>query len=810
MSSLASNISNLLHWYDQRARPYLNDLQLIPHDKLIEMDMDAKHLEQSLEKLDTELVVCFLGNSGVGKSTLLNAIINGDQPLVPSGGVGPLTAQAVVVQYADTPRLKAEYKNAVALRRTIFGLEQMYKAELGQPIVNEPELPNPEIDESVNEEINLGWDDSDSQTETQQNPARIEKREQWRRRAQLLVTGSQENERSPEYLIDSLREAIGQPRRWDTITRSEDKYQLRAIREIFQLLQDNPGFSFDTSNQVVFQDALHDHAVGFMAPMIKNLTVYWPSPLLQRGIILVDLPGVGISGDEHKEVTRYWIRERAKALVLVVDHRGMTEAVEQSLQRSEFLNNLLYSADEPDEDPVVIVAVTRVDDIANTKYLADRRKRKYEHFMDVTREIRARMRSDLQNQLNNIWLSSDQITEARKKVAENLMNTLRVHPISAPEYVRLLAEDEDDKSFLQNTKQSGVPDFVKSLQQLAAERNEVINRRVAERAILFHTRLLTQLQIIEAQWESTARADEKAKKLRNELTLFLEPRRNELLLRQGAFHSFLSSEVPQQIKSLVRIARTEASTSIVKYMGKLENTHWATLRASVVRGGIYNGSRDINLPNEFALRFEEPVANAWSKEILRDIRAHTRDYGKDCLALACEVKGWADRHSEGGEFKEATIQYEDLVTNAKKLESVGKDSAREMRDEVRAKLVPEIEKRIKQKCAEFVKQNRHVGSGVKHRILELYAELAEQATEIAEEPAKNLLQNVYRDAREDIKNASREFQDPLTPIANAIVATEQQRAEREDAKKRELVHVNLEAVLSEMPTMYKGSKPNQD
>ncbi|MBI5649562.1 MAG: dynamin family protein [Chloroflexi bacterium] len=680
----------------------------------------------------------------------------------------------------------------------------MYKAELGEPLVSDKtEILAEDLDETDLPETEDISSDSNGQPENERRKS--EEREQKRRRAQLLVTNNQGEERDPKYLIDSLRQVVGLPRRWGTMVLPGDEKRLQKIQDILKYIQDKPDRTIaidrKSDDDESFDNALYYHAVGFMAPLIKNLTIYWPSPILRGGITLVDLPGVGIMRDAHKDVTREWIREKAKALVLVVDHRGITDTLGQTLRQSEFLNTLLYSADEPDEDPVVIVAVTRIDDIANSNYETDKSKRRFEHFLDVVAEVEERMRQDLQRQLKSIWLSSADVTEAREKVAHNLLSTVRVHPISALEYNRLLEQDEDNRPFLRTVEQSGIPSFIRSLEQLAADRATLLNNRVADKARLFRDSLYTQLQIIEAQWENQLRTKEEAEKLRSDLEHFLQPRSEELLRRQGAFYEFLNSGVLQQIRNVVRIARGQASRAIDRYMVNLGAAHWATLRASVRRGGAYAGARDIDLPKEFALQFEEPIADAWSKEILKDLRVRTRDYGKDCLSLAFELTNWAEQQQGKVSSKEIQKQYESLQTNAKKLEEVGKESAREMRDEVRARLVPIIEKRIKQACKDFVSENSDVGPGVKQRILKLYSELAEEVAMIAEEPAKDLLQRIYRESKKDILAVSTDFQDPLTPIANAIVATDEQRIKRENTIKRQEVLAMVHTALTEIPAM---------
>ena len=45
----------------------------------------------------------------------------------------------------------------------------------------------------------------------------------------------------------------------------------------------------------------------------------------------------------------------------------------------------------------------------------------------------------------------------------------------------------------------------------------------------------------------------------------------------------------------------------------------------------------VNLPNELALRFEEPIAVVWSKHILTSLRKRTAALGGDYVALVAEV-----------------------------------------------------------------------------------------------------------------------------------------------------------------------------
>jgi GTP-binding protein EngB required for normal cell division len=800
MTETDDSTSALLKWYEDYARPFL--IGHLPEAKVHDFDKHRDRLARTAKLSDTELSVCFLGNSGVGKSTLINAVIGGAESVVPSGGVGPLTAQALVVRHSDNSRFEVEYHSAVQVLRTVFGLEQMYRAELGTVVGPQDDLAG--VEELEEADLVLFEPDADVANieASASEQLRLERREHLRRRAQLLVTGNQDGKRELKYLLDCLREAAGGKRLWGTELDARDAHRTQQIQHALALSKRKLGHRASASQDANFKKALHDHATGFLAPLIKSLDLYWNAPVLKHGITLVDLPGVGVMRDVHRDVTRHWIREKANALVIIVDHRGLHESVAEALRQSEFLNSLLYSADEPDDDPVLMVAVTRIDDIANERYYQDRTKRKREHFLEVAQEALEKIRNEMRRSLEAIWLTGDDIPEGRRKVAKNLLDRLQVHPVSAPEYCRMLADDADDRSFLGNVDESGVPGFIGSLGSMAAERRANAKQSLENQRSLFSERVFTTLRLIEGQWESDSRAEEEGEKLRQELDLFMLPLRKELHVRQGAYRTFLKRTVPHRIDDLLETASLRASVQIDKYLMRLGSAHWATLRASVKRGGRYSGASEINLPSEFALKFEEPVAEVWGKEILKDIRRETKEYASDCVQLVEQAAAWALEQGARVQPKVVEAQRDAIRIDGKKLESVGHEMVKEMRDEAKAQLINRIEAPIRRKCDVFVRRNLHVGPGVKTRILELYSTLAEEVTEAAREPATQILQQLFKEVEKEILDAFKDHENPLEAVAEAIVASQESYIKRSDAQKRRRVFEDLTVVLDAIPASH--------
>lgn len=777
-------------WYREQVRPFL---ERIGSKKLEDFDRDAQRLGAVARDLDKELAVCFLGDPGVGKSTLINALTAGQRIVLPAGGLGPLTAQKLEIRYSAQPRFEAEYHSAEKLNQLIFALENGLRLERKQESAQEHHEPAPPLEAEQRSEL--------TDLLTQPEGQGRERLQQLKKQAQLLVRGNQDSEASFAYLIDGIRQAMGHPPAHGTQLEPDDEARAQRVSQALNWLgKDQQAWSM-AANQPGFDKALEDHAAGFLAPLIRELRVYWNSDLLQEGLALIDLPGVGAFGDIHQEVTTDWIREKAKAIVLVVDTRGVKEPIAALLHKSGFLSRLMYAVEDPREDPVLLIlAVVKLDDAAKAKYGKDKTRKPWEHFELLREETKEQKREGFRTVLTQVCCSGDTtVGQARQRVIDALMEDLQVHPVSAPEYRRVLEQDDDDLPFIKELGQSGIPELIEQLRRLArdwrARRTERI--RVAERD--FVERVRSTLQVHHAQWKEETRAQEEAERLRGDLEGFLEPLRKEYHVRQGQYREFLKNSLPERIKTLVGEAQRSAQKEIKAYLEPLKNAHYKVLQAAVCRGGTYDGARHIDLPVHFALRFEEPIAAVWGKAILKEIRCRTKEFAEDIVALVEQIVGWAKGQGSRVQPQLAAALRDEIQADAKKLDTVGKEMVNELREEVKNQLIHRIEKPIREKCRKFVKDDQNIGTGVRSRIIKLFEKLAEEVTEAAAKPALDILTKRYEEVQKEILAVFQGHQDPLAVAKETLVASREQQVKHSDARKRKQVIAELATIFAACP-----------
>jgi GTP-binding protein EngB required for normal cell division len=786
-------VSWLSDWYQTKTAAVLRELA---PERAKEFEQDLLRITSQSQVVDAPATICVIGKSGVGKSTLINALVGGSATVVPAGGVGPLTAHALQIRYGERKRLEVQYHGPQSVWQLVFALQKMFPDDVKA------------IDLTANERELASNDDEDFKSlETTQPTAdptaeqvdalkeRLHRAAAYRATAQLLIAGDQSQELPIPHLVDALFVALGKAPPHGSVIPADHQSNIEAIRKALRLRKEIASHIVTDEDPTQFQAELNRHAAGNLSPMLSGFLLEWPSDLLKSGLQFVDLPGTGIAGDTFKEAARNWMTAHARAVLMVVDHRGVDESVAQMLHATNFLTSLLYySAESPEARPILIAAVSKLDDIAKSersKLPREQRLPMLHYFTQAAERAQNEVRAGIRKQLIHAAGATgtpiaDEVgstSSAKASAIDELIKTLRVYPVSAPDYRDLLSGDEEMTPTLKLKEDTNVPAFQSFLEEFAIQyRNE--NRKqldIAARAFL--ERVLTTLTVLKERWSGDSRADETARELGEKLSVFLEPRRADFHRRQGQMKEFLDNSMPQKIDALVDLAAHCSSEEIRTYLRQsLRGVHWATLRASVRRGGRYRG---INLPGELARKFEEPIAELWGKNILDPIRKEINIYAKWCAEVVESISEWCNSQNIKVRSTLVLAQANEIKADAKNLSSIGSAVMRELRDEVKSSLSAAIEPPITKACRRFVDNDRDIGLGVMNRILELYDDLARESTQTASPAAKKLLRLAYSKVRTEIDGALKSTSDPITRAASAIVESQESLIRRQDAQRRQ-------------------------
>jgi len=225
----------LLNWFESSARPFLDRHA---KDRLASLESDYERLKKLLAEPD-KVTVCFLGNSGIGKSTLLNALAAGAEQILPAGGIGPLTAQATEVHFSAEPSFKVVYHPKKHLWKVAFAMEQRIvnqlraekkaQSKLEAAVATQDEVaPDDQLDEEERREALAAAAEGVGASEevTSDTLDGIIKQ------AKQIVTGDQFSTQELPYLVDALRAACDLKPRWDQTIRTDDLERVDRVKAI--------------------------------------------------------------------------------------------------------------------------------------------------------------------------------------------------------------------------------------------------------------------------------------------------------------------------------------------------------------------------------------------------------------------------------------------------------------------------------------------------------------------------------------------------------------------------------------------------
>jgi GTP-binding protein EngB required for normal cell division len=747
-----------------------------------------------------ELAICFLGNSGVGKSTLINSVIDPRLQIVPQGGIGPLTAQATVVRYSAAPYLHATYHGPRRVNQLVFALDRYCERQRGIARQSSGAL-----DAADERELEFGLPPTD-ESGTEPGDASLHGRiRSYVGQAKQLVTGRQfgGDELPIEYLADALRSALGNRPRWGYSLLPEHVTFAEQLVDAIAL--GDQGLRRDgTDDEQGFFAEVARHASGSIAPLIRSLEVGWPAASLRDGLVLVDLPGIGIANDEYRSVTSAWIR-KATAVVLVVDKSGVTDASADLLRTTGFLNSILHRSPESTTvSPLLRVVAVKLDDVATAERAALRTRNPGAPpapWLTVFRSACDRSQELIRNQLAQVFDQSvseapAETQPARRDALEQIVSSLVVYPVSAIEYRKLCDEDPEDPAKIKLPEDSGIPALIDSLNGLAQQhRSELVDGYRAAAKRLFDT-IDRALTTVTEELSGDERQVAHLAELRSSLDRAVGPAANSLKPRLGALRERLRGTIPQAIETEVERTVAVADRKVREYFVSLHRLPWGTLRATIRRGGVWVRARPVDLPNELALRFEEPLAVAWQRGVVAPLTKALDEFGTDVGRLLGQVILWARAHAglESAHIQRFESEAEEEV---KSLVSRKRLAAADLTTLAKQHLHDGIQEEIRTACQQFMDDGRHVGAGVMKRMHEfLDHELAPRVAQVARATAAQFFRASYDTVLGQVVSGLQRFNDPLE-YASALLLGGQERAAQAAAPRVDEL-VQARAILAQL------------
>lgn len=802
----------LLKTWEVHVRPVLAEHLQSEIDGL---DQAAELLKSALSR-KTHLEIGFIGESQVGKSSLINALV--ERSALPSGGIGPLTAQATQVSYAAEDCLTVTYHDHARLRGVRLLLERA--------LVRRGELPSSAPEVAGDSEAGgaghdeLGFDlaavapptSPDGEPLNEDAASAREAAEQrfnylmdqiWSMLADepdSLDAGARPPRPAGPVVVDGLRAILGErPRHAEAIAGFRNR-----IEEVRQYIGKSETITgLDT---VAFLDALKIRAAKWLAPLVKTLTVGLRCEVV-RSLSLVDLPGIGVRADPGALVAEDFVGKGGDALVVVMQNKGLTDAVARLLEKTGVITRLLMEGEGPPSIRV-LVAVTYLDNVAKERWkeaatIARARGQRPPDPHRVFREEAEKMSSKARSDIRGALLTSpsaDELTDERRarraQRIEALCATMEVVCVVAPDYLFQI-EGFADIAWLKDPEATNVPAFRRALESVAAAHAE-------QRAQAISQARHALCSLAEGYLQATARAYEEGRgaareqweTFRGELQKAMHGLRDQMNTSHGELLSHLKTVIPQDIRLLC----SEAEKGTLKRVATLRSSgnklHYQSLNAALRQDAVWE-RRSINYPVALRDKFIEPIASDWDARIVGGVRNAIKkmvDRDVRLVERLCDAAEALDERVVGD--AQIALQKQMMQQQAKTCVAFTKEKLAELTDRVGAELSKKIGQVMAAACKKALIAGDNRNPGAKQRILDAFEKGGVQATEKAREHAEGLLLEYYEALRRELERGFlAEHHDPLADAFRRLTDDELSKATRRDTRRMAAVRAKVAQTL---------------
>lgn len=796
-----SSSHKLLSLYRSQIRTFLEEQGV---SGLESLDRLAEVLDDTLKRR-ADVSIGFVGESQVGKSTLINALL--DRHALPSGGVGPLTAQQTRVRHGAEDKITVRYHGRAAINRLAFALAKFLKLEGELPgdasagAEQSPGVLEPEL-ELLTEE------DASATSDASGTPSRANERATYMIAQGRRMIGANSDAASA-VVLDALRVLLG----WKPVG---DPGSLDPFRERIAELRNLLGAqeiitSKDAGGDSEFRDALRLRAAGWRSPLVERLTIELAAPEM-AGLNIVDLPGIGVVGDAAAHEAQKFVESEGNALVVVSRNNGLTESIAGLLERTGVITKLLFGGRDGIAPIQIILVATHLDDVAKTQYSERLRESRntgaprpnrdavfVELASEMVQKTREQLRTALHRSPSFEHLDGAQ-REARDHVVDRLCDAMSVICVVAPDYLELTQESEQGLAFLQKTETTGIPALRSELHRLADTHS---SRRAAD----IETATTELLQTLDAHLvtirgsleDGRGVAVERSERFAAALTEFAEPLKLDMRALHGEVAGTLRRGLLERIQTLCADAENQGLKRLRSLLRSARDLHFQSLNAALRRDGVWE-MRDFNFPDALTRAVVDSIATSWEPEIIDAVRSEIRRLADRDLKLVEQlVEKARELDAKIAEERPLEEQKKILQQNSRSAVNWTKEQLEELRDTVQSRLRGAVSKPIELACREAIKAGKNTSQGAKGRILEVFEDSGGAALAEARKESRRVLDAAYKKLLGKLDEGFlKDFHDPVQSALDTLTDQVGARARRSDAQKRRVTLERANALRAEL------------